>query len=654
MPVERGYERQVRPSAATPRALVSPEAMGAGIGAAVARLGEGVHRDRVRAYEIERQRTRDQEAIDAQKRLAAIRDNMDGVSRELRDNAAPGGAGHAQAVHDAYEAHRETLLDGITEESVRARAEAQFDDFGGRLRANEAQWEDGKRIAKTVGDAQDSSAIGGNRARRLHDPGAYADELKFGYESIDQLQGIDADTKEKLKRHHGEVVTVGYVNGLNDTNPMLAREMLDKGLFDGILTPQQIDGLRSGAEVEVRRVEAAAEHEQAMAAAALREKIATLKEADSQGIDVSEQLPEAIKAATAAGDTSTALQLEGIAVNQKYAKIYKGQTPVQRETRLTELGRVRNPNADQQREIKWLEDHRGALDERFNADPAGWAVTNAPAGGKPPPLDWGNPGSMRAREAWAARASQVYGRPVSPVTANEAAQMAANLQEPGGEKAALEALDQFDDPFARAAAARQIAPNDRAFQHMAQLQPQVRATVRAGQQKLAADKAFLTPSDDRKKEVLAKLDHSLDVALREMQPEDVETARSLARQYLAGVLAKQGLSGDAITADNYTTALMVGLGGEVRNGRRTGGLGTWGEKPFVVPDGMTAQDFGKAVVKAVGAERANPPVNPDGSAFDLRKAYPVFLGGGRYRWETSRRTPVLAKDGTPYVMVLGQ
>ena len=74
----------------------------------------------------------------------------------------------------------------------------------------------------------------------------------------------------------------------------------------------------------------------------------------------------------------------------------------------------------------------------------------------------------------------------------------------------------------------------------------------------------------------------------------------------------------------------------------------------MVPDGFTQDGFAMAAWRDKGAKAAAGmgPVNPDGTPFNLNNAYPVYIGGASYRWETKAGTIVKRKDGAPFITVV--
>lgn len=654
MAQERIYESQVDPRAAAALPMASPASQGAAIGAALEDAGQAVHAASINRFKIQRDLDADRELSDFSHKFALERQNFDGMVRHMRSSAAPGAAGHVEGVTKLLEQSRARLLGTLKDPRVQRRAQAQLDEYGASLMAAEGTFAEGKRVAKVTTDFAAYRDASRNRIRSSEDPEAYKVETRLGLDYVRGLN-VDEDTRAKLADDLRDAQAFGYVQRLQDSNPRAARERLDAGQFD-FLPPDALEQLRSGADVETRRLDAAAEHAANMAKAEIKEGIATLEEANRQGLSVpDEQFVQAIGAANAIGDQSTALKLEGLRADNQFAKIYEGQSPLQLEQRLATLAGIRNPNASQQRELKWLQDHRGSLNARYDEDPVGWAIEHSPAGLAPPPGDISDPGVIQARIAWARKASRAYGRPMPYLSKAEAEQIAAHKQAgAGGEAQALELLDRWPNGRVRAQVAKQVDADDFVFQHLALLNPKSRTRVRAGAAALKANPQFLKPSEDAPEvaEMMAAVEQELDKALKLANPADIDATKQVARQFIAGIHAGTATPVDKMSESQYRLAVRVALGGKVlADGRNVGGLGNWAGTPFVLPEHLGNPDFWPAVVRDMKARKV-APINPDGSPADLRYARPVMVSSGVYRWETREGRPIAAFGGGMFLSQL--
>lgn len=655
-----GYEQQTSPRAAAAMPLANPGTYGAGIGEAASQLGQTLHGAQVQAYKLEREQKQASEAADWSHRFSVYRETADARIREARANAGPGAAGHTAGVKAAVEAEREALLGGITEDNVRRYAAGQWDEFNTRLIGQEGDFEEGRRVAKVASDVEAGTDAASNRIRNSADPKVYADEVRLGHAQIDALPGVPADVRAKLKHEQvDQKFGVAFLGQLIDSNPAAALALANSNEFN-FLQPDQLEAVRNGAQVEIRRSVAALEHTAALAATGLREQIATIREADTQGLEVDDsQFASAIGAAQQLGDSSTVLDLQGRQANNQFAKIYSGQSPLQREQRLLALKGDKRPSVTEQREMKWLEDKRSALDARFEADPVAFAIENAPAGFKPPAGDIADPVVLEGRIAWRKRTGDAYGRELPLFSGAEQRQLAARqVSGAEGEAEVMALLDQVPEGAERAGAARQIAPQNVLFQHMAQLDPNHRVMVRAGAQALKANPKLVSPTEESEPDARAVMDGlelRLRTALKEFEPADQQAVLTVAQQFMAGVLDKSQSGPERITEGTYDTAIRVALGGSVVPGKgKVGGLGNWAGAAFVLPDRVNSHQFGLRVAEFLIKNPNDAPVNPDGSRIPIELLRPVLIGPNLYRWESANGRVAHDRQGKPFIASMEQ
>lgn len=657
MATEIGYESQVTPREGAAKPLQTANHFGAPVGEALQNVGDELHQRRVRSYQLDRKLAEDRQQADFWRKFALHRQNMDGIVREVRANPTSDDYGeHVSRVREAAGAAREGLLAGITEQSVLDMASRQLDEFDTNVGERESAYAEGQRVAKLVVDIDKTVDMGANRIRTGMDPDHYVEELRTGHAMIEAQRGITPADRGKLHKALGERYGQAFVEHLIDTNPAAAIATLDQGLYTEQLAPEQVSALRNAAEVETRRVDARAAHEAAVARAAFAEKVATVKARSTNGEDVSAELPALIQAAAAAGDTSTAEQLTGIARESAFAKVWESQPPIARANRIAALNRKpageRSP--DEQAELKWLEDKRASLDARFAADPVAFAAENGTPNAVPPALEFGNAASWSARMEWRRTMSRANGRDMPPLTKAEAEQIAA--QRGQNDKAVFAELDLIGGARDRAAAAKQIAPNDVTFQHVAMLRPAARVNVTQGADKLKAMPQFLKPSADKPEvaDWIKAHEAGIRVALRQMNVPDQEATVTVMRQYLAGTLAHTGHDADAVTVSQVQIAAAVAMGGGLREGKLHGGIGNWGGNVFVVPSHLTQQQFSNRAGTWFATRRGGGAVNPDGSPIPIARLIPVMVWPNVYRWEGPGQRVAVDKTGKPLEMDVGQ
>jgi hypothetical protein len=637
----------------------SAASFGAGVGAALADAGDTLHQTQLRSYRLDRQEKADSEAADFAAKFAKLRTDMDTATRDARANAAAGAKGHAEAVTKRLQEQREALLGGITEDSVRRSATAQIEDYAGRLGKAESDFEEGRRVDKLVTDIGIATDTARNRNRTAKgDRAVYEEELTLVRAAIEAMPGTSEDIKAALSREAEQKISVGYLQGMMDDRPAEAKAAIMAGEYNDLFSGEQLEALMNGADVEIRRLEAEEQRKAAAAKAALGEQVATVKAMDAQGIEVPDEVLTELEAASLlSGDQSTAVQLQGIRANNAFARVYEKSTPLQIEQRAAVLQAKDKPTLAEQRELAWLEQKGGALTAKFQNDP--FSSAQVSTGTVAPALDLSDPASVQARLSWQRTASAATGRQIPLLSNAELAGMQEQYQ--GGEGGKAQVFAQLDmvpaTGGARAMAARQIAPSDRPFQIMAQLPPGVRRMAGEGLKVLREKKGFFTPSKDNKQrddinQMVDQVNTELAYALRNF-PGEAASIQNVGVQISAGGLAGRGQDGDSLNEATYRGGINHALGRV--DGK--GGLGKWNGKPFVIADGFTPGGFEAAIMRDARGKAKNPPVNPDGTNFDLKKATPVWIGAtpngvSRYQWEIGTgagATIVRTKNGSAYV-----
>jgi hypothetical protein len=646
---EQGYTTRVMPQAGAAMPLASARTYGAELADTVGQVAQDVHQRQIRSYQLDRRVTADREAADFAHKFALQRQNMDDVVQQLRANPTrPDYGEHVNQAMQTFNASRDGLLAGISDDQVRQRASEQLDSFADQLHGSEATFAAGQQVAKTVMDVREAARIGANRVRQSGDPDSFGQELGQFYSMVNGMAGLTPVQRQQLRQEGEQDYGVAFGNRLIDTNPHGAVALIDAGSLNGFLKPEQVDALRNGAQVEIRRSDAAAEHALALAAAQTREQIATVKEQSKQGIDVSGQLPDLIGAAQKLGDTSTVVELQGMARDSVFAKVWGASPPLAREHRIAALQAkpAGERSQDEQTELKWLVDKKGSLDSKFNSDPVGFALSNAPGGMGPPPIETWSPDELAARAKWVAGAREVYGT-MPPLTKAEATSLSQRAVESDkGYNQALDLVGRFPGRMA-GSAARQVFPSDPYAQQLAVLSPQYRKLAIDGREALKANPKLKTIASDRDKDDVAELVSGFHQALAAVPSAQRTAILGVAGNIAASALEGNGGSGGEMNRRLYAAALDRALGATGEGAQKRGGLGSWAGRPFLVPDAMTQIEFGNTLGRFIKTHPAKAPVNPDGSPIEIRKMLPIAQGGGLYRFYVGERV-VTNRDGKPF------
>lgn len=655
MPVEQGYEARIMPQAGTPRPLPTADDFGAGIAGSVAQLGDQMHAHDIRAFEAQRAQAADQETSDFAHRFALHRQAMDGVVQQLRDDpSSPDYSTHVQQVLEANDAANPDLLKGITEQSVLRRAQGQIDEFRTQLTGQESNFTSGQRIAKTVTDARAAQDIMANRVRHATTGSQWAAEMGNWQDYTAGLQGLPPAQRDALMQEGHQVITASYVDHLNDTNPSATLDLIDKGTFDPYLKPEQLQQLRQGSQVEIRRQQALADHAANVQWAATKEQIETVKVRAGQGIDVSAQLPALAQAAQQHGDTSTVAELQGLGRDSAFAKSYGALPPLAWDQQLAKLRAIPEArrSADDQAAIKYLTDKRDGHASAVYSDPMGWAAQNAPAGTGPTPLQTWAPDELQAREAWMKGPGAAYGF-MQPLIKTEV--KAAQDQMQSGDKGYRDTLATIGQGFSgRVAmqAVRQILPNDGFAQSAVALAPNVMRQALDGRAVLKANSEILSPADDTEKTQIGGLKAGFAQALGAVPAAQRNGIMQVANAISARALEENGELSKQMTGAMFARSIDAALGSTGSGPDKRGGIGWWGGRMYLLPGNTRQQDFEGAVSAYLAKGKGAMPLNPDGTTAALRNATPVAMGGGRYQFKVGDRY-VSTKGGAPFTMTVG-
>ncbi|MDX3883609.1 MAG: hypothetical protein QHC65_04245 [Sphingomonas sp.] len=580
----------------------------------------------------------------------------------MRNNAAPGGAGHAEAAAKWWEERSATLLDGITEDQVRRQAAAQLAEFGARFGSSEYQWQEGARIGKLATDQQQASDAGANRARQMHDRDAYGEELSLGRQGI-AMMAVPEDVREKLVRYHDQVVTVGYLNGLNDTNPGAALAMIDAGQFNDILTPQQIDQARSGAQVEKRRLEGAAR--------------TALNLARSEAVDGVELLGKRVAAGESPGDEEFAVAERKMAELGIETKLYdvrrwRQEAGIARETRpwlpqqyeaAIRDGRTSEAAGKASPEdltrLRYLERIAPGRIREVNENPDRFLAS---VGMPPPALNADSPESWRALGKWADTGGRSLGRPINLLTKEVAAPIVATINQGGlADRKALarqlvnagsylpRVLDQVSSqsPGFRAAVALSTFPNGEALMDLAL----------SGPDALKARPDLLKPATESGEQ--AGPTHE-QIFLQEM----ARAARLLPDQAQRDLLfnatniyaARAGQEGwSNLHSGEFRRSIRWAAGGRMSGGGWKGGLVNWRGENVIAPQGMTQSEFDVRLSSATDRNWMDAAIGAPAwangralSARELTALTPVMIRDGIYALSPGGNSYIGNRDGSQF------
>lgn len=645
---EVGYTSRVRVQPGAQLPGVSADSFGAGVGQALSQAGQVIQQERLQDARLDRQLKDNAEWSAFLVEDAKAREELSTLAREGRLSDAPG---HAERIGRALEERQAALLGKLTSERLREQGRARLAEWGTSLRAREADYEflRGQEIAVEAFAEQRGIAEG--RVRRLEKPDDYRLELKLQIDAINAMNTSDK-VKQQLIDETEQRMAVSFIRGMTDRDPAAARALIDSGAFDGVITGDQVEVLRNSTEVELRRIDAQRERDQAEALATLRGQIAAFKQAESMGLIEDEgAYDQAIVQAKALGKDDLVLELTGLKANRAFTKVWgpENATALQREQRMTVLAGKDKRTPNETLELEFLRKNAPGWASEEARDPVGQAAKRGGAGA-PPAIDLNDPRSIAARGQWAA-ARSAEGRRVPAFTATEAREL-GRLYDSGrsGEEQVMAVLAALP-PAQAMESAKQIDPNDRTLPVIVTLSLDRRNQARRGREALRANPKLLSDAmraDLDLSEAVDAENKDFEAALRMVPPDQRRAIFETAKQLAAGQIDKSGLP---LTPELWTQSLKFALGGRVVNGEWVGGFARWNDKAFLLPRGGTRAGFQGAVMREAQMSK-DPPVNPDGSTANLFRLTPIAVAEDTYEFRNAAGDPVRRKSGQVYRVVV--
>ncbi|MBX9643379.1 MAG: hypothetical protein K2W91_04665 [Novosphingobium sp.] len=661
MPIETGYQAQLGPREG--QAMPGGNAQGAmAIGQALDQAGAMVHEQQVRAYTIEQKRQSDEELADFNHRMALHQQNVEAMAIEARNNSEPGGKGHVERMAAANDAGRDALFAGVKNPQVQRYAAARWDEYRSGLVNRETGWAEGQRMVKTLTDYAKAGKV--NEAIVLRDRSQLKSVLSNELTSI-ELMHVSPDVKEKLASERIGSLYSAAAEGHLQNDPDGFQKAAQAGEYD-VLGGDELARLNRQADSVKHSHKLAERAEKAANEADYNERVRFATKAVEDGQPIDDKVLDVLEQEGAALGVAPdkMYDLRQSRVTNQVAREYRSATPVliaddlaKLDARIAKAGT--KASADDVLRSNAMHKVLTKRREQVNSDPLGVA---AQAGIDVPPVNWAMPDAAAVAgrvKAGRAAAALTGGEPQF-IRPDEMAWFEAEYGKgTAGQLEVLKRLDLIDDPFDKAAAARQIAPRDRNFQHLAQLNRANRAMVMQGQQALKANGKMMTPGKDDPLGAAAhvsKVNTDIDVALKLAGAEDRQAIKDNARQWYAGFLASKGYQSvdDHFDKRSYDVAVRVAAGGTVSPRGSTGGLSYWNDHPIWVADGFSFEGLQMAFRRdhQRQLEAGGGPVQLDGKTpFDLSKAWPVMVAPGIYRWETKGGVVLDKRGGAFYSKV---
>lgn len=638
------YQRQVAPQRVGNQVgQANVQQMGGGIGDVLSGFGDTVGENALADLRLKQQQDRDLAAAEAFKTAAELKERIGMASLDAQDNAAPGAAGFSTSMAKLLDEETAKFVASIKDPVVRQRYEAQLAEWGSEQRLRFEGYERGQTAKLGVTNVQAGIDLIANRVSRDMPAEDFDQELQDFRNAIADMEGLPADVRLALEKEGVAKITYGWVAG---KPPNQAKALLASGAFDGLLTPEMVERLNSGADVEIRRAQVELEAQQRAALAETRENMDLLITQLGDGAVIPEaDLQAAVERATELGLDKQGYNLVKLGISNDVNRTYRAAAPLQIDAALKQVQAEIANRGDKVPASLTL--RRDALQSLLTArtrdaaaDPLAVAAQN---GIVSPPIDWDNPATIAQRKTAALAAARLLGVPPRLLTDEEATSMAANMRTPQGRMQAAEQLGRFGGREA-GLAAEQVAPNDPVFKASMGLFRNNRALVYEGQALQESGKVKVDMGEARRvwSETAAQ-------ATRELG----QTATGATYQMAVAIYAQaQARRGETEFDERlFRASINTALNGTTTNGVRKGGMGEWNGRPVVLPVSMTQQQFEQklSVAKPTSAYHRNgKPI----SGADLRANYtPVMVAPNRYGFVNARGEFVgTKKAGEIYVL----
>jgi hypothetical protein len=636
------YRPQIAPGATTIAPRMDAADFGAGIGASLTEIGGNMAQRQLRQTAEDRQREQTRQQAQAMADFAQLTEQTELAANEARQQAAPGGAGHRQAMEQLWDQRATEFLSTITDEEVRGRMQAQVAAQRGRFVVGEDAWERGRTVAFTVDKMRTAVGTVANRVARLPNIESYAEERDALTEQIASLP-IDATARAAFEREALQQVDVAF---LTSRPPQETLAILGSGFYDDKLTPEQRERVQQSAEVEMRRAQVEADARARADRATAQEEIDGIQRLIADGVPVPpERLEAAQQMAQTHGLAGDAYDIAKARVRDRVNRTYQQATPMQIENDLRELdGQIARAGdrvdpaqviaRDQMRTI--LEQRSAQIDD----DPASFGASIGIDYGA---IDFADPASVQARVRAAQATANATGRPAAYLLPTEVAQLQAGMASAEGRRSALAAAQAFGsaNPRAVIAIARQIAPQDTLFHHAATLRGRIGSDVLEGR-RLIQGRTF-TPPQGLDAAILAQGGQALSMLGTDPRNNTLAAARALYAQYSA----TDGDPGNDARLNQglVTRVIRIASGGRMVNGEWRGGIGSFDGRTVRLPDNVSDAEFAQRLGRLPAATGLYTRTGEQiGRSALLRNYTPVRQSDGRYAFVDRRGGYALLED----------
>ncbi len=598
------YQRQVNPATAQSLPGATAAQFGSAIGDSLIYAGGVVDRIQERA----KARKSDEEAAAAGVDLATFSGEIERVSTDKRAEAAEGAAGHTDGLTVTIDDGINARLGKIKDPAVRKAYEARYAAMRGQILDREYAFERGKSIELQLLNIDRATTTEANNVTINPSP----DALELALGNIDTIwdttKGVDGNKRIQGKADDKRAVVVAYGNAMQTADPVLLVRMLDKGTLKEWLKPEDVETLKRGAQVEIRRAEAAQRQALAQAEANAREANSLLLKRAGDG-DTS--ITDAEWSAAEARNRQFNLTGQAWDIGVARDKVLVNRetqdwTPQQYNAAIDEL-QVKGDKrtAGENVRLAHLTARRPAVVARFNGD---WRGAAAAAGQPVSNIDWDNPnaadGAARLAQ-WRAFKRASGSTATGPLDNVEVAALRERANAGAAGKIAV--VGALRRTFGRdgASAVRQLAPDDKTMPLLFGL------PERSAQWYVRGGDALKAAPDMIDKDAAGEIWTEYAAAV---PPDMREPMRQAASLIYAGHAGEHNLSEWDETRYRAAIHRAAGALGVVGDGAsRTGGFVNWNAGKVWLPPTITPSDFARKISRAGPVDWINANSSADGT-----------------------------------------
>ncbi len=577
----------------------------------------------------------DAQARDAQvaanRELSALRSDWADRIGEMEEAAPAGADGFQDTVLDAFDEESPRVLDRVAP-AVRPWLEEKISAERLALQERAGRFEATARLEKRRMDLRDTIGLNANSVRT--DPTRFEDALLQAREAV-AAAGLRPDVEREVLTQSDNTIAAAYIRGLNETDPALAKQILEGGDLDKLLTPELKNTLVNDNQVELRRMDAERKARVAAARWQVRDIIDLLKRGYNPGRERLVELE-----GVARSDPQLADDLAAAAQLYDFQRVARGWTPTQLQDWINEnqsaAHKAEGVTSAQADMLDMADSLLTSMAEGLRKDPLSWAARAGVHGISPLELVGdGAAESMAQRRTDAEEIAAYYGISPQYMTDDEAAQaasviatldvdgkmqLAASLAAGFGERS-NEVFGQFaeagSDVFAHAGGLVMLGAIPAARDVFVGVQAR-RDGIKppAATDRISADLQF----------------EGAFALAPQVQAAHGKAAEAIyiARAQRRGVNIEDATTFDAAL---WERASQEAAGAVYVKGGRYGGIETYNGWPVVVPSSIRADQFEEVIDRLTDEDLAGAK-HTAGDAFtadELEDAFLVSAGDGLYR-----------------------